>query len=88
VKSKDVFAEGLNLNFEGQEKIKTSCGGFCSILRKFASWILLAVCCWTIAKYNTYSVSPSSIFYDIDDLQINFTDNIQDFTFGFKWENR
>ena len=48
---------------------------------------LIVACLLTISSYAEYDMSQSLIFYEVDDLQINFTEGVKDFSFGFRWNN-
>ena len=76
----------MNLNKE-EEEIKTACGGYCSLIQIALTVGFFGACYKTISIYAEYDVSQSLIFYDVDDLQINFTESIKDFSFGFKWKS-
>lgn len=86
IKDHDFFGPGVNLNLDGAESIKTSCGGYCSLLQKLTVCSLLVLSARTIVQFDAYDVSKSLIFYDVTKETIDYSENIKDFTFGFKWE--
>ena len=84
VSDQDVFAEGIQLHIEGNTKIQTTCGGFCSLVDKLNYIVLFLVCMITIGSYAEYDVSQSHIFYDIN-TEIDLSEDSKDLAFEFKW---
>ena len=84
----DFFAHSMHLNIHGKEEIKTSCGGFCSILQNLTVLFLFVISMITIVTFSEYDVSQSLVFHDVRKFKIDFSENIHDIAFGFMWDGK
>ena len=86
IKSHDSFGQPLPIMYDGEKELRTSCGGFFSLVIKITFLTLLVLELYEIVSYNHIDIAQTNIFYDVSELEFNVTHFMSNFTFGFKYK--
>lgn len=75
----------ININYDGEYNQTTICGGLCSIALYISLFCFFCYYIYIIVTYRDYNLQTSKIFYEMKDLgEINFADEIKDYSWGFR----
>ena len=64
IKNADMFSHSIHLNYKGEQKISTVCGGLCSIALYLALFIMFIV----YVSSSDFDMQTSTIFYTSEEL--------------------
>ena len=80
----DLFGENIHLFYDGKHELTSLVGGISTILLSFIVLGALVYQCKLIINFELYDITDSTIIYDFDHLpEIDFSDQMKDFAFGF-----
>ena len=87
IRKVDAFALQLQLLYDGKSQFKTVIGGLATLLLPISAIVLTAFYAKDIFEYTNIEIAQTKIFRDLD-LELNATDIMSNFTYGFKYEGK